>query len=406
LKKICIITSGQPTANPRALKEAIAFDAAGYNVTVIYCPISAWADKFDKNIFLDTPGIEWITTGFHSTGQNLKYKLARYRRKVYEFLFRYNFLTGFPENAIALYSPELKRKAKAIEADIYIAHNLGALPAAVAAGKKNKACIGFDAEDFHRGEAETGSLHYRVAKAIEDKNLPAVNYVTAASPLIAKKYGELYPGLNIIPVNNVFSQKFLKPIHLSANNNELNLFWFSQIIGKLRGLENIIRALNILKDCNISFHLLGSCTREYRNRLLTLSENPGKIFFYEQVPSIEIFEIAARFDIGVASEIPYCENRDICLTNKIFTYLLAGNCILASDTAAQTQFLNENTGIGLLYDHKDVNDTAGKIYKLYTNRELVNECRKSSHNLAIAKYNWETEFKKILGTVNNLFCHN
>lgn len=406
MKKICIVTSGQPTANPRALKEAIAFDAAGYNVTVIYSPISAWADKFDKNIFLDTPRIQWIRTGFHATTQGFKYKLSRYRRKLYEALFKFNFWKELPENAIALYSPELKRKAKTIKADLYIAHNLGALPAAVAAGKKNNGFIAFDAEDFHRGEAEAGSLHYRVAKTIEDRNFPAVNYITAASPLIAKKYADLYPGLSIIPVNNVFSKTFLQPITSSGNNNELSLFWFSQIIGELRGLENIIQALNILEDCHISFHLLGSCSDEYKRELLALSKKPGNLIFHDQVSLEQLFEVASRFDIGVASEVPYCENRDICLTNKIFTYLLAGNCILASGTAAQTLFISENPGIGLLYDHKDVKDTADKIYKLYNDRQFVNECKRTSHTLAATKYNWETESKKIVDTVNNLFSHN
>ena len=406
MKKICIVTSGQPSANPRVVKEATALFAAGYQVTVIYTPISRWADNFDQQIFSDAPGIVWIKAGYHSTHQVIKYRLARLRRKFYDFLFNQNILLHkYPENAIALFSQELKKKAKHIKADLYIAHNLGALPAAIQAAKKFNSLAAFDAEDFHRGEDETGSLHYQISKIIEDKNLQYVSYITAASPLIADRYSRLYPNLNIITINNVFSKKYLKLVSPSNNNTGLSLFWFSQKLGERRGIEDIIKALNIL-DCNISFNLLGSCTDEYKNKLMRLADNPQNLHFFEQVSLEKIFDVAYKIDIGIASEISYCENRDICLTNKIFTYLLAGNCILASDTVAQKQFLNEYSNIGLLYDQSNVNDIADKIYKLYSDRELVNKCRNASYELAATKYNWEIESKKILHTINNLFSKN
>jgi len=51
LKKIVIVSSGQPSANPRIVKEAVAFSETGYQVKVIYCSLSPWADEFDKKLF-------------------------------------------------------------------------------------------------------------------------------------------------------------------------------------------------------------------------------------------------------------------------------------------------------------------------------------------------------------------
>ena len=406
MKHICIITSGQPSANPRLVKEAITLQENNYEITVFYTPISPWADQFDQQLFSDTPLIKWVRVGYHSTGQKYRYKLARTRRKFYERLFKYNIGgSGFSEKSISLYSQELKKAVKDYKADLYIAHNLGALPAAVSGAKKNNAFAVFDAEDFHRGEDCEGSLHYNVAKSIEDINFPKLKYITAASPLIGLKYSKLYTSLPVTIINNTFSIKYLQPFR-SANNKTLSLFWFSQIVGGQRGLEGIINGLNLLGDADISFNILGNCPSQYKDHLLSLSDHPGKINFFPATSLENIFKMASAFDIGIASEIPYCENRDICLTNKIFTYILSGNCILASDTAAQSKFLNENPTIGTLYDHRDINDIAAKLNKLYLNRELVNTCKQASLQLAATKYNWETDASKLLMSVNNLLSTN
>ena len=45
--------------------------------------------------------------------------------------------------------------------------------------------------------------------------------------------------------------------------------------------------------------------------------------------------LAAQHDVGLASELSTPPNRAISLTNKVFTYLLAGIPVLLSNTPAQ-----------------------------------------------------------------------
>ena len=137
-----------------------------------------------------------------------------------------------------------------------------------------------------------------------------------------------------------------------------------------------------------------------------LSENPNSIYFIEPVPPDEIFKVASKYDIGLATEIPHTQNREICLTNKLFSYLLAGNCILASDTAAQKLFLEENTGIGLLYKNGEATDIARQIRKLYENPLMVNNCKRKSLELAGTTLNWEIESQKFLKLIENTLKHN
>ncbi|MEO6327607.1 MAG: glycosyltransferase [Ginsengibacter sp.] len=393
-KHIVIITSGQPSANPRVVKEAISMAEAGYAVSVIYVPLSPWANDFDKLLFKKTRYIKWLRVGYAPKKNNLKYTLVRLRRKFFEWSFKYmNGLSTAYENAYILYAPELKRKALSIKGDLYIAHNLGALPAAIKAAAKWKAPVGFDAEDFHRGETSEGAL-YNLAAKIEDKYISHLDYLTAASPLIAEAYSKLYPGISIISINNAFSKKMIQPI-VKQDTNAMRLFWFSQIVGVDRGLETVIDALNLLITCRISLHILGNCNEKYKQHLLQLSKNASAIHFLNPVPPDDIFKISAKYDIGLATEVPYSENRKFCLTNKLFTYILAGNCIVASDTPAQKKFMEEHPGIGLLYESNDPLGLAGQLQKLYSNKNELYTCRITSHSYANCSLNWETEFQKL-----------
>jgi glycosyltransferase involved in cell wall biosynthesis len=284
-------------------------------------------------------------------------------------------------------------------ADLYIAHNLGALPAAVKAARKAKVPCSFDAEDFHRGDLGEEMIHlYGLVTALEEKYLPQCAYITAAAPLIATAYERALGMTNIRVINNVFSRRYIQPV--SARNDEtLKLFWFSQSIGPERGLELIVSAMGLLPACNIELHLLGSSTESYRNELREKALRSEHIHFLDPVAPQDIFPLAAGFDIGMASEVPHCENRDICLTNKLFTYLLAGNCILASNTSAQKKFLTDYPGIGIVYDHSAAADLAEKLSFFYCNRQALLDSRRQASRLAADSLNWEKESRILLDLV-------
>jgi len=224
--------------------------------------------------------------------------------------------------------------------------------------------------------------------------MPACDYLTAASPLIAAAYEALLSGKKIIVVNNVFSIAGLQP-QRETRARPLRLFWFSQSLGPNRGLEVIVEALNLLSEYDVTFDLIGDCPENYRQQLTAMARNPEALHFLPPVDPDELFRIGAAYDIGLAAEVPFQENRDLCLTNKIFTYLLAGNCILASDTRAQKRFMEDNPGIGWLYRYDDPGDLADRIAAAYNDPAGLQQCRVRCLSLAASRFNWESE-KKIL----------
>jgi glycosyltransferase involved in cell wall biosynthesis len=397
-RKIVIVTTGQPSTNPRMVKEVEAFIGNGFQVKVFYSYWASWGQVADKAILTKYSGVFKEVGGNPSTSR-ITYFISRLQYKVIRLLCPvFPFLAQF---ALARTTLALRKAARREKADLYIAHNLGALPAAAIAAKSNKALLGFDAEDFHRGERAVSDPDYKSCCWVEETYLPRCSYITAAAPLIAQAYEELISGIRLTVINNVFSKKFLQQI-ATHEENTLKLFWFSQTIGANRGLETVIMALNRLEGSRISVCLLGDCSPVYKEQLTRLANDPSAITFMAPVKSDDIFSIAATFDVGLSTEVPHCLNRDFCLTNKLFSYLLAGNCIVASDTSAQSQFLSQNHAVGVLYRHNDADHLAAQLDKLYKDKSYLSQCRQNAVLLAASTYNWEEESRTLLSIIDHI----
>ncbi len=400
------MTSGQPSANPRAVKEAILLSQKDFEVTFIYCPISPWADEFDIKLFGENSSIKWIKTGYHPEENKFKYKFARLRKKCWQMigLFAKNKFDSHVKSSV-LFSQELFKEALKHRADLYIGHNLGSIAAVIKVAKKYNAKIGFDAEDFHRGEFKNSDRQRKITESIEKQYFPMLDYCTVASPLIGEAYKSIFPDQTFTVINNVFSKKYAKKEEVVIQTQTLNLFWFSQFIGYKRGLETVVLALNKCEDLDIKLHLLGNINESFKTFIIETVLEKNKILFLSPSSLEEIFVISSQFDIGLATEIPETLNREFCLTNKIFTYLLSGNVILFSDTKAQSQFLDKHPATGFLYNSENVLELTSILRKLYNDRPLLNEMKNNSLMLALNELNWENEGKIFLrivkSTINN-----
>jgi len=188
------------------------------------------------------------------------------------------------------------------------------------------------------------------------------------------------------------------------------LYWFSQTIGPDRGLEDIVKAMGALKGYEIELHLRGVIKKNYEQKLINLAivkaVNPEKIFFYEADSPENMIHLAAGYDVGLALEQNINHNRNICLTNKIFTYLLAGNAIIATNTDGQKRIMNDIRGAGFSYEQGNIDALAKGLKYWYENRSELNKARRKSWEWGEKKYNWAAEKVKLLNLINNLIPRN
>jgi len=399
--KIVLITPGQPAINPRIVKEADTLTKAGHEVTVLYSYWIDWATEADNSIFKNAAW-QHQRIGGTKTANKLVYWATRMRFKMANLL---NSLVGnnfgMAELAQARCYTELKKEAKKIKADWYIGHNLGALAVAVHAAKYHDAKAGFDFEDYHREENSDMPLHEkRRVVYLEQKYIPQLNYISSSSQLITAKVSLNFPSFKnpVLTLMNCFRVADQPAFRENIPGNELRLCWFSQTVGKNRGLEILIDALQQINDQSIHLTLAGRCNPDM---IGYIDQHAGSIRNCIHLAGIiqpnDLPEFAAGFHIGLALETGFSTNNDIALSNKIFTYLLAGNAVILSETSMQDAF-NKEYHIGESFKPGDMNGLMEKIM-LYKNRDILNKQRAYNHKLAAEQLNWEKESAKLLAIV-------
>ena len=401
--KVVFISSGQPSLNPRLVKEADALVNEGIEVTVIYQYWNEWGTQMDKQLLIQK---KWkaIRIGGSPNENQLNYWFSRLSHKIAQLMISKKVTHSIIDIlAIGRCARTLILAAKSHPADLYIGHNLAALPATIKAAKRNKAKAGFDAEDLHRNEVsnDINHLDYKLKKRVEDCYLPKLDYLTASSPEISNCYKKLFPRLNPVTLLNVFdSGSITKPT--IGKQKTLKLVWFSQTIGFNRGLGDMLKVINQLPS--IELHLLGYHNEDTINNLTTFVEQRKlkHIFFYQPIPSTELIQFCSNFDIGLALEPGFSINNDLALSNKIFTYIQAGLAIIASNTTAQQAFMNQYQGMGKIYDRGNLNMLKEILLKYLANPELVLTHQTRAKHYAEENLNWEVEKQKFLLIVNHV----
>jgi len=403
--KIVLVTSGQPSLNPRLVKEADALSAAGYKVTVIYAYWNNWGADFDKQL-LAKKNWNALCTGGDPVHKRTSYFFSRIVNKSALVFRRYTGINILIDLAASRASYFLIREAKKHKADLYIGHNLGALPAVVAAAKAYGKPCGFDAEDLHRYEISNDINHVdvKLKTEIEDHYLPQLNYFTTSSPQIAEIYKQLYPGLNPTVLLNVFPKTTID-ITAKAHHRPVKLFWFSQTIGPNRGLQDAINALRLLDKADFEFHILGSRQPGNEAFISGLQNSGGNIFLHASVHPDELTAFASQFDIGLALEPGFSINNNLALSNKIFTYMQAGLAIVASDTEAQEYLITKNPATGKIYPKGDAEALASILSNYQHNRNLLSTTQQAALQLAHDKYNWDIESQKFIKVVKDTLEH-
>jgi glycosyltransferase involved in cell wall biosynthesis len=404
---ILLISSGQPSANPRLIKEALTYADAGYRVSVVYCPLSQWADVHDLELFNRYPSIKWICAGYHPVRNRFFYLFCRLRQKLYDFLFKVGFQHSFVAvRSMGLFTQELQSTAERIKSDICIGHNLNALPAVIAAAEKSGVPAVFDFEDFHRGEDTQNSLHWRKVKIVEDHYVPKLLYATSASSLIQYAYSELYPSLKIKTINNCFPLRYAQKEIKQVKSGVLKLFWFSQFVGKKRGLETVIEAIGLTGNRGVSLTLLGNCSENMRKYFEEVAHSNGlnksQLQILPPVAESDISQIAKEHNLGLACEVPHVLNRELCLTNKIFFYLLTGNAILFTDTKAQLSFFTDYPEIGSIYHHNDAKQLAFILSQYLQDPGKLEKQQASALMLGKQRFNWEIEQEQLLQLISSI----
>jgi glycosyltransferase involved in cell wall biosynthesis len=405
--RFCIVTSAHVANNPRLVREADALLEAGQEVRVVAVEISAEAAGRDRAMLADRSWSPALVSAlrFGRGGPRRRWL----RRSIEQAAARALSDRGVPgaglrDRALSRFVADLARIAAERPADVVIAHNVQALPAAARAARRLGARLAFDVEDLHTADFSDPRAHQaeiaRIAWA-ERTYLPRCAVLTAAAPGVADAIAETYRVPPPAVVLNAFplADRERRPTVAHERRCDVpSLYWFSQTVGQDRGLEEAVDALGIL-GAPAELHLRGTATDPYRAQLTARAAAvwpAGALRFWPPAPPDEMVALAAEHDVGLALEQPVSRNRRICVTNKLLAYLAAGLAVAATDTEGQRAVLAEAPGAGFAYPAGDAAALAAGLRPLLTDPAALRAARRSARHAAEQRFSWERERETLL----------
>lgn len=366
---VVIVTSAAIGSNPRVVKEADALQEAGYDVTVIW---SALAPNERDHAVLGRA--RWRERRV-DRGSRLLDIVRAVRQRVSTCVLRL-----FPRGSwrLAAWSlsrhwPRLCNAAAQERGDLYIGHNLAALPAVARAARRNGASFAFDFEDDH--VTESGNAKNAViARQLIDGVIQNACFTTASSAGIAGAVSVRH-GVDPLVVRNVFPVTERKGVvePPRPRTGPWRFYWYSQTVGRDRGLERFITVLG-RTGIESLLTLRGECGGATREAMEAAAhESSIRLEFVPHGSPDDMTRLAAEHDVGVCVEQRFPANRNIALANKLFTYALAGLPVVLSDTEAHRSFAEEVGQAALILPDDDL--VATELLRVWLGSETAMSAR-------------------------------
>ncbi len=106
--------------------------------------------------------------------------------------------------------------------------------------------------------------------------------------------------------------------------------------------------------------------------------------------------------MGLALERPEHRNYSLTVTNKVFTYMLAGLAILATDTPGQREVLSQVPEAGALYPAGEANILRSTLEEWIKDRGRLRRSQQASWQAARARFCWDLEQKKLIDLLDRM----
>jgi glycosyltransferase involved in cell wall biosynthesis len=169
------------------------------------------------------------------------------------------------------------------------------------------------------------------------------------------------------------------------------LYWFSQTVGAGRGLEEIVAGV-AAAGIEAEIHLRGAGGSTFVETLRQDRRRHGArvaIELHPPGPADDMVAFCRDHAIGLALEQPITINRDLCITNKILTYLAAGLAIVATSTRGH-RYVEQHAPCAITcFRAGDTMALASTLRRWDDDRRTLAQARRASWRAAVDRFHWE-----------------
>jgi glycosyltransferase involved in cell wall biosynthesis len=336
-----------------------------------------------------------------TVGNRVRNLVVRARRRIESELYS-RWGGRFPA-ALGYGAQDLMRTALIIAADLTIVHSQAGLWVGAKLLERGRR-VGVDFEDWFSEDVRPEERHIEGMgwlRELEQQLARECTYSLTTSRAMASAMATEYRSPEPAVVYNVFPSSERAMLDGSCRDRkDLSLpsvHWFSQTIGRDRGLELLFRAVG---DVSIPFeiHLRGNVAPGYRDYLerIVPSGWQERLFIHDTVPNDELLSRIAEHDVGLALETPDIRSRNLTVTNKLFQYVQAGLAVIATDTAGQSEVFAQAPDMGLLIKHNDAAALSRALTQLLGDRNHLKRARQASLEASRRHFCWDVQKNTVI----------
>ncbi len=293
-----------------------------------------------------------------------------------------------------------ERAARSWPADLYIAHDLPALPQALVSARRRGAPVVYRAHELwtERKRVPGRALWRRIERRLA-RRADLVVAPTEARAAFLQQRLEL-PTAPLVVMNcprlrspqpgNRLAQ-MLRAAGVDAEGRRLVLYQGSVAASRCI-LELAAAAPRLPQDTLIV--LLGPVDNRLRPQLeRVLPHLRDRVVLLPPAPLEEVWPVLCSAQVGLALYRPDSVNNRLCAPNKVFEYMMAGLPIIGSDCEGMAALVRGN-GIGVLVNPEEPEDIARGIRSVLEDPQQ-DAMRARGVELAMRTYNWEAQFARL-----------
>jgi hypothetical protein len=402
---LCLVSHGQPSANPRLVRDASILAEAGYNVRVVAAQLIPNLIAHDTSL---TKGANWKyepVSFSHRSNGTPSWNYIRARRRVAAALADVWPSEGLVSRAYGYANPELADMAAKEPADLFMAYQHNSLPAAWWAANSHQTKVALDAQDLL---ADCSAEPVNLARRIEKRYFKHCHYISTMSTAAANRLQETN-GLARTPIVLHNTSRMAEREGIAAppdrqSSREVSLYWFGQTIGVHSRADQVLNAMSLLKTPT-RLTLRGKSDETFisdlRNRASVLGLS-NQLQILPRAEPGQMVRLASEHDILLGTQPGSDLFNQMALGNKVFTGMMAGMVLALSDTIAHRELLAEAPDCGFLFPDGDIEGLASQLNHLLCDRPRIEAMKLQAWNHAEARFNWEAESKTLLHTIDQL----
>jgi hypothetical protein len=394
-----MITHDAPYIDRRILLEAKCLSENGYEVDIVY-PFGEINDDFisDKIMYLPLMIVS------ADKAVSLKSVVKKFAPK---FMFN-----GLKKIYIFFKKVESSNSEQAFlskvlecEYDIFMAHDLPALPIAHEAAKKQSAKLVYDAHEFFIGQSVIPKKELICLEQMETKLIKDVDLMFTVNKDIVNLFTEKYSISNIETLYNAIEEQKENKVNnlhqLLDIEKEKKIVLLQGGFIEGRNLELLVESGQFLPD-NIVLVMLGYAYLE--EKLKQIAKRTGafgkKVIFMDRGPQKELLSYSAGADFGI---IPYPDvdlNTKYCTPNKMFEFLTANVPIIANERLVTVSDIINEHKIGVTIAFESAKTIAEGIERSV--KQMNVDEIKVNMKEALKTLSWEEQEIRLLEAFNRL----